>query len=95
MIWGLSAGGIRLSINRKRNFAKGDLLTLNRIEAPTMTGRTLGNERLQLEVGWCMHKAKTGRTYLGCRFIGLSENGRAFLSDIIRHGMQETSMKFE
>lgn len=80
-IWGVSMGGLRLSIENHHNFQKGDQLTLSHLEFHS--DHTIGTE-VNLEVGWVMHQENPAASFMGCRFLPLPENCRHLFAEIIQ-----------
>ena len=89
MIWGLSAGGVRLSIDEKREVLTRDVLTLSRISAPQLCPDTPEGIRIMIQVGWSMYNEETRKTYMGCRFLQLPDDVRVFFAELLRNGREE------
>ncbi len=80
-IWGLSMGGLRLSIDEEIPFDKGDKLTLTNVSS---ANNTISSSHIELEIGWGMMQPENNRLFLGCRFTLLPEDSREAFSNIIR-----------
>lgn len=93
IIWGLSAGGVRLSIKEKREIATGDLVSLSRIQAAMMDSNIPEDDQILLQVGWSMYQTNSKKTYLGCRVLELPDSQQKVFSELIHYGMEENKAK--
>lgn len=89
LIWGLSMGGVRLSIGGMQKFAQRDKLILTNICSYTENRNILPSDSVTLEIGWQIENKKVNRTYLGCRFIALPGSVRDFFSDLVEQRIQQ------
>ena len=89
-IWGLSAGGARLSINGRKLFIKGDRIRLRQLEFPGE--ETFPDQTVELEVGWSIVQKDSDCTYIGCRFMNLAASAHKAIVDLVRKELKKKNL---
>ncbi len=80
-IWGISMGGVRLSVERDLCFDKGEKMVLASVSDRV---RTVSSSPIEIEVVWSMHQPESTLLFAGCRFTNIGDDSKAAFARIIR-----------
>lgn len=88
-IWGLSMGGVKLFIDGKETFQKGDRVTLVELKKNEQETNEQSLGEAFLEVGWEMYEPELNRTHLGCRFLEFSGQAKNTFEELVDEGIKQ------